>query len=727
IIDSRDALRTFSSLAHEEKIKAFREMDGTLSDLAVEYIRAKVSGEIPDEDDDNRHPGYGVLGRELQKRKRHMPVRKLVEEMESALTTLTPCLLMSPLSISQFLSADNQLFDLVVFDEASQITVWDAIGAIARGKNAVIVGDPKQMPPTSFFDRSASGEDEDIFGVEDLESILDEALAASIKLHRLTGHYRSKHESLICFSNHRYYRGELVTYPSCETKDTAVHFRLVDALYARGKGRNNPDEAKAVVKEVIRRLNDPVLSKQSIGIVTLNSEQQKTIDDLLDQARRDNPELEQYFSDDYEEPVFVKNLETVQGDQRDIILLSVAYGPSEPGANTMSMNFGPLNRQGGERRLNVAITRATTEVIIFASFDPSMIDLTRTSAQAVRDLKHYMEFAQRGPAALGEAVQFVGGLDAFDSDFEEAVATGLRRKGWTVHTQIGVSKFRIDLGIVHPDFPGRYLAGVECDGATYHSSPSARDRDRIRHNILENLNWRLVRLWSTDYWIDPARALEHVHERLEELLEIDRAQQGADSSESDTESEESEDNFSEGVVEDSSPSESKSSENGASKSSSTSHIPDTHGFELSANQFYEDSYLETLGKFATFLVDKFGPITFIYLCTKIARAHGFARTGAQIRSQVRSAIEDRIRKTESPNGDVVYWPENYEPVSVFEFRGMSLNGEKRTWADVPYPEKLGLAREVAGKSSDPISAMVSKIGLGRLRQATKRELEKLVH
>ncbi len=464
-----------------------------------------------------------MLARELQKKMRHKPVRQLVTEMGPALTELTPCLMMSPLSVAQFLPPGQAQFDLVVFDEASQITVPDAIGAIARGDNCIIVGDPKQMPPTRFFERGAEEAEDDDLG--DLESILDEALASRIPLHRLTGHYRSRHESLIHFSNHAYYGGELVTYPAADTRETAVSFRRIDGMYAKGRSRTNEIEAKAVVDEVTRRLRDPELSKFSLGIVTLNADQQRLIEDLLDRARRNDPDLERFFRPGPEEPEepFVKNLETVQGDQRDIILLSIGYGPTEVGARTMSMNFGPLNRHGGERRLNVAITRATTEVVVFASFDADMIDLTRTSARAVWDLKRYLDFADRGPVALGEAVRDVGGLHAYDSDFEAAVAEGLRRRGWNVQIQIGISKFRIDLGIVHPDLPGRFLAGVECDGATYHSSPSARDRDRVRHIILEQLGWRLLRIWSTDYFTDPERELSRVHDRLEEMLEQGRA------------------------------------------------------------------------------------------------------------------------------------------------------------------------------------------------------------
>ncbi len=756
LIDDRDELRTFSAVGHDEKIRAFREVDQNVADLSVDYIRAKLSSGIPSPDDLQRPAGYGVLSRELQKRMRHKPVRQLVSEMGPALTALTPCLLMSPLSVSQFLSADSQLFDVVVFDEASQITVWDAIGAMARGRDVIVVGDPKQMPPTSFFDRSASADgiagEEDGEMEEDLESILDEALAASIKLHRLTGHYRSRHESLIAFSNHRYYAGDLVTYPSAETRTTAVSFVKVDGVYQRGRGRTNPDEAKAIVQDVVRRLNDPVEKQRSIGIVTLNSEQQRLIDDLLDQERRNDPMLEQFFSDDIEEPVFIKNLETVQGDQRDVILLSIGYGPDTPGAKTMSMNFGPLNRKGGERRLNVAITRAASEVCVFASFEPSMIDLTRTSALAVRDLKHYLEFAQRGPAALGEAVLQVGGVDQYDSDFEEAVADGLRHRNWVVHTQIGVSKFRIDLGIVHPDEPGKYLAGIECDGATYHSSPSARDRDRIRHAILENLSWKLIRIWSTDYFLDPGRILDQVHERLSQMLEMDREEKvkleaEAEQLKSAPDIDVQDETIASFGEHNSSRTEPHRDQPKKKETEPTtvffagSNNPETEFFEaltstvtaqsrerLSADRFYEPGYLNVLRSCGSELIDTHGPITFQHLSEKLARAHGFQRTGSQIKKQVWAAVSKARRSTRTPKGETVFWPDGAQPSLAVPFRGLTVADEERSWHDVPYPEKLGLAFASldSGRNPDEAAAMAAKIGLARLRQKTRKELEALL-
>ncbi|QKO13979.1 hypothetical protein HAT91_02350 [Dickeya solani] len=321
------------------------------------------------------------------------------------MSTLAPCMLMSPLSIAQYLPANQSQFDLVIFDEASQITPWDAVGSIARGKQVVIAGDPRQMPPTNFFGRGETDAEDDT--EEDMESILDECLAAGIYNHSLSWHYRSRHESLIAFSNHRYYGSNLITFPAAQTKSSMVEWRKIDGLYAKGKGRHNQAEAEAIVAETVKRLTDPefIKSRRSIGIITLNSDQQRLISDLLDRARQQNPSIEAYFQDDLAEPVIVKNLETVQGDERDLIMLGICYGPTAADANTMSMNFGPLNKEGGWRRLNVAITRARCEMLLFTSFDPSLIDLNRTSARAVQDLKHFIEFAQRGPVALAQAIR----------------------------------------------------------------------------------------------------------------------------------------------------------------------------------------------------------------------------------------------------------------------------------------------------------------------------------
>jgi very-short-patch-repair endonuclease len=526
-MDEESLLKLFAANDQMDRIKRFREVEDRMEALASRYIRARICGLIPDKTDVARKDGYGVLKHQLQLQRAHKPIRKLAAEMGDAFTRLAPCMLMSPLSIAQYLPADQALFDLVIFDEASQITPWDAIGAMARGKQVVIAGDPRQMPPSNDFQRSAGNADNtNDDGTEpDLDSILEECLAAGVPQHSLDWHYRSRHESLIAFSNHRYYDGRLVTFPAPETRPSAVSWSRVPGVWARGAERTNQIEAKAIVDEAVRRLRDPGFLDPSgrpltLGIITMNVEQMRLVEDLLDKARRSYPEIEPHFSDDRLEPVVVRNLETAQGDERDIILLGVGFGPTEPGGKAMSMNFGKLNSNGGWRRLNVAITRARAEMRLFTSFDPGMIDLGRTSQQAVADLKHFIEYAERGPRAIAEGDR--GSMGAADSPFEEAVTFELRRRGWTVIPQVGVSRFRIDLGIVHPDRPGDYLLGVECDGATYHSAATARDRDKVRASILESLGWRLSRVWSTDWWTDKQRAADRLHATINDILEQDR-------------------------------------------------------------------------------------------------------------------------------------------------------------------------------------------------------------
>ena len=519
LIEEDKELREFSTPEHEATIEKFRRLDDEYRQLTAQYIVAKSSGRLEDRDEDPGNPQWGVLQRELRKQRGHKPVRKLLEAAPDVLTGLTPCFMMSPLSVAQYLPADQALFDVVIFDEASQITVWDAVGAIARGKQVIVAGDPKQMPPSNFFARADDDPDGDIETEGDLESILEEMLAASIPSRTLSLHYRSRHESLITFSNDRYYDNGLVTFPAPVVGDGAVRLRRMnaDAFYARGGARTNQAEARAIVAEIVSRLTqlNPRDEVQSIGVVTFNSEQQTLIENLLDDARRGKPEIEWAFSADAGEPVFVKNLETVQGDERDVILFSVTYGPDQAGHVTM--NFGPLNRQGGERRLNVALTRARDEMIVFSTLHPDVIDLSRTRARAVADLRDFLRFAENGTRVLG--VGPTGYREDFESPFEKAVARELESKGWTVHPQVGASAYRIDLGVVHPDAPGRYLAGVECDGAMYHSSAFARERDKVRQAVLEDLGWRIVRIWSTDWWTNKAGALSKLDSALRDIVE----------------------------------------------------------------------------------------------------------------------------------------------------------------------------------------------------------------
>lgn len=699
LIDNSDVLRTFRTSNHENLIEEFRELDSLVANTTAQYISSIVAAGSPDPNSPQSPAEYGVLSREFNKKSNHKPIRQLINEMGENLLHLSPCFMMSPMSVSQFLPSDFNAFDLVVFDEASQITVWDAVGTIARGKNVIIVGDPKQMPPSNFFSKGGADTSTD---EEDLESILDQALSARLPHHRLTGHYRSRHESLIAFSNSHYYENSLVTFPCAETKKSAVEMHRVDGLYAKGKTRNNIKEANAVADYVVSRLADK-RNKLTIGIVTLNSEQQRCIEDCLDDRRRKNTKLEPFFQGSKKyDPVFVKNLESVQGDERDIIILSLGYGPAEPLAKTMSMNFGPLNKQGGERRLNVAITRATTEIHVFSSFDSSMIDLSRTSALAIKHLKYFLEYAEKGPSALPESVTAEYGVDQFDSDFEESVAFALRGRGWKVQTQIGVSKFRVDLGIVHPDKPGKFLAGIECDGATYHSSPAARDRDRVRQLILENLGWSLLRIWSTDYFIDAQAIIERIHNQLNELLAVELEEEKHEK-ELD-ESKLIEDNFD--VVD--------------GEDAETLEIT----IKINPEHYFQDGYKAKLEAMAKDILNEKSGISLHELASDIGWKHSLSRTTQKQLDHVNSIINSWAGVVKHPSGEITVWLSSDEIQEIIEWRGANAFGLPREWASITYPERLGLAKVAIKMSpSNPVDHIFKEFSLNRRTKATVSKFE----
>lgn len=515
-----EVVRSFNAEAHTDAIRRFRDLDKRLIGLTKRVVGARLKAAAPlTPSQASAQSEVGILRRELAKKRRHLPTRRLIEAMPTLLPRLKPCFLMSPLSVAQFLDTRLPPFDLVVFDEASQIPVWDSIGAIARGTEVIVVGDSKQLPPTNFFN-TIDGEDEsetEDIGIEDMESILNECTASGIPRMWLRWHYRSRHESLIAFSNHHYYQNELHTFPSPQerSEELGVTFRHVpDGVYDRGGSRTNRIEATQVVDEVVRMLRDSGCP-DSIGIVTFNQAQQSLIEDLMDAKRRELPEIEPHFTSEVPEPVFIKNLENVQGDERDTIIFSVAYGADQTGRP--SMNFGPLNKDGGERRLNVAVTRARKRLIVFSSLTADQIDLRRTRAVGVRHFKTFLDYASRGPQAIAEAVEHSGDRQ-FESGFEQAVWRALTDKGWEVDTQVGCAGYRIDLAVRHPELPGRYLVGIECDGASYHSAKTARDRDRLRQTVLEGLGWTIERVWSTEWRISPARCLARLERAIQSAL-----------------------------------------------------------------------------------------------------------------------------------------------------------------------------------------------------------------
>ena len=740
-----DVLRSWSTAEHEDAIEKFRAIDGAFLKTTADYIVAKLSGQIPEQDQAGRSKQWGLVRKLTQQKRPRTPIRQMISDAPEPISKLAPCLMMSPLSVAQYLPADQVPFDVVIFDEASQLTVWDAVGAIARGRQTIVAGDPKQMPPTNFFARADDDADGDIDYDGDMESILDELQSSGIPEQTLNLHYRSKRESLIAFSNAHYYENRLITFPAPVHPDNGVRLVRPEGFYARGKARHNEGEAKAIVAEVVRRLtsSNPAVRDATIGVVTFNSEQQSLIEDLLDKARGSNPEIEWAFAEDALEPVFVKNLETVQGDERDVILFSITYGPDQAGHVTM--NFGPLNRDGGERRLNVAMTRARSEMVVFSTLHPDKIDLSRTRAEAVKHLKHFLEFAERGPSTLGAGIH--GSMGDFESPFETAVARALRDKGWVLHPQIGVSAFRIDIGIVHPDEPGVYLAGVECDGAMYHSSSYARERDKIRQAVLESLGWTLFRVWSTDWWINRQDALEKLDARLRAHLEEDRqkrSEKAAEEARRDMERSEpvepeAIDDAADGEANDFPAINARNTEpNVDVAAEAQSALPfladptdsnsdcylkaDLSGraFLPFPDRFYDEDYEGHLNAMIDRVADTEGPVHEDVLIRRIARHHGFQRAGRQIRELVLRLAKKR-RGTTREDGALFFWRKGTVKDRVAPSRYQDRDDEMRKVEHIANEELYAIAEKLDITDTTELARVM---GIARLSSVSRERLEK---
>ncbi len=453
-----------------------------------------------------RESELGILRAQVAARRRK-PLRWLFSRAPSAILRLKPCIVASPLAVAQFLANRAYTFDLVVFDEASQVPTADAVVAMSRGKQVVVVGDSQQMPPTAFFDRMLQEEDqpdEDF----DFESVLQEC-EALLPSRRLLWHYRSQDERLIAFSNQLFYGGTLRTFPSSwsERPDRGVRFEFVEgALYGRGGSRSNPEEAERVVSLLAQEI--AANKDADVAITAMSVAQGEEIQSRIEATGQTNTDLAAWL----DEGNRVKNLETVQGDECDVMLLSFGYG--KDAAGNITLNFGPLSRDDGYRRLNVAVTRARLKTVLVASVKAG--DIPTTVGAGGQLVRKYLDYAERGPVVLMENLA-ASGVIRYESAFEEDVAVKLRGLGWSVQTQVGVGSYRIDLAVVDPKQPGRYLAGIECDGATYHSAESARDRDIVRQQVLERLGWKILRIWSPDWFRSSEDVLARVHADLQAL------------------------------------------------------------------------------------------------------------------------------------------------------------------------------------------------------------------
>lgn len=518
-IDEMPALREIAATQRHEIVKLFIRLERERLKENVTMILASHLEQVPQ----GAMGEMKVIRGEIAKKRGHIALRRLFERAGTAVQRIKPVLLMSPISVAQFLPPNVLSFDLLVIDEASQVRPEDALGAIARASQIVVVGDKKQLPPSSFFDRILADEESDteeegergedlLEGAAKLgsmESILTLCEARGLSSRMLQWHYRSRDPSLIEVSNREFYENGLILPPSPLQEDPGygLCFTRVDGVYDRGGKRDNRKEGEEIVARVAEHAR--ATPSLSLGIVTFSFAQRNLITELLELARRSDPTLDAFLREGQSEDLFVKNIENVQGDERDVILVSVGYGPSVAGGRLNSMSFGPVNGEGGERRLNVLFTRARVRCEVFASFDPGDIDLSRTGGEGPRIFKRFLEFAKNG--RLDESSPT--GLEA-DTPFEEDVADVVRSFGFLADPQVGSAGFRIDLGVRHSDKPGTYLLAIECDGATYHSALWARERDRLRQDVLEHLGWRFHRIWSTDWFYNRTAEIERLRTAL---------------------------------------------------------------------------------------------------------------------------------------------------------------------------------------------------------------------
>ncbi len=570
IKDSLPPIANFSRKFHEKELAKFIKIDSESLLLNQGRLQAKLFGQRPKSDldiSDSLLAQTGYIKRELKKKRNVKPLRQTFMEAQEFITLLKPCFLMSPLSIANYLSVEKyeQYFDIVIFDEASQVTPEDAIGAILRGKSLIVVGDSEQLPPTNFFSAQSKAEgdlDDPELDVEvqSMESLLDECTGIGFREKLLKFHYRSKKEGLIAFSNINYYNGRLFSFPdigtgktrtktqakpgdqtdsgstsSLETdldadinadldskSDALENYHDIVALPAIDfhyipKGRKlkgtNTIEAEALAHAILNhyKSNDKYLTNYSLGVVAFSQAQQETIRKALDKLLKTEPGMEALIYSDSEESLFIKNLESVQGDERDFIFFSIGYGKDMKGK--MSLHFGPLNRSGGYRRLNVAITRARYHIKLFASFLPGDIPLDRVKARGLRDLVGYMKFARLGILPGKKDVFSLKEADRSES-FEADVERTLEELGYEVELKVGSSDFKIDLAVVDPDHPSRYILGIELDGGSYKDAENARDRDRIRASMLNMLGWNMIHLWAVNWYTDKTTEVKRIKRKI---------------------------------------------------------------------------------------------------------------------------------------------------------------------------------------------------------------------
>jgi len=696
---------------HEQLIADFRKLDQELihltSSMVIEAANSRKPQDILIQAADSE---ANILLKEAAKKRRLMPIRTLMQKIPNLLVKLKPCLLMSPISVSQFLPPDMK-FDLVLFDEASQLVPEDAIGAIYRGKTLVVAGDNKQLPPTSFFQKNLiDNVDWDELSDDDVEvfdSILDECLGIGLPVKTLRWHYRSKHEELIAFSNHRFYDDTMITFPAAKNQTDSLGVKLVhvpDGVYDRGGKRDNPKEAEKVADLVFEHFKN--YPHKTLGVVTFSIAQMDAVEEAIDNRLKGQPNFEPFFKEDRLEGFFVKNLENVQGDERDVIFFSVGYGFDQQGQITM--NFGPLNKPGGERRLNVAVTRAREKVVLITSIKAIDIDKD-TQALGVQTLRAYLDYAEHGPETLSNK------SGTFDSALEEDVAAEIKKMGYEVVPEVGCSGYRIDIGVVDPVNAGSFLLGVECDGATYKSSSSARDRDRLREQVLRQLGWRIYRVWSPAWVARRDSEIRRLKETLEQAqkaqLDKDVQKPIIDIKEESAPKTDVQKNTYAGIEKIGVPYKVyplKATYNpyikvGTAKTTIDSKVK---------NEFHFPENRENQTKLLAELIQNEGPVQFDYAVERLAASWGIKQVNLKISHAIKDALNNLIREQKVAIKGSFLWPTGLKetPIRV-PIQGVP---ESKRKAEYIAPEEVEVAMTLVaqyalGISEDSLIAETAKV------------------
>jgi len=686
IIEKSEFIKEFQGAIFEDTIEKYKNLCKEFEDITIHELISRLSSKVPSSSANSQASSeIGILQKAIRSGGRMLSIRKVFDSIPNLLRRLCPCMLMSPISVAQYIDPSFPKFDLVIFDEASQMPTCEAIGAMARGENVIVVGDPKQLPPTSFF--TSNKFDEDNYDKEDLESLLDDCLALSMPEEHLLWHYRSRHESLIAYSNFKYYDNNLFTFPSPNDLVSEVKFVQVDGYYDRGKTKHNKAESEHIVNEILRRLKDPKLRNESIGVVTFSSVQQNLIDDMLVSAFQKEPELEE-INLNSKEPIFIKNIENVQGDERDVILFSIGYGPDPEGK--VALNFGPINRDGGWRRLNVAISRARKKMVVYSTLKPEQIDLTRTRSEGISGLKGFLEFAKKGNSALivknGDAKEREAGI-------ENIISNRIRDFGYNTKCNIGCSGYKIDIGIVNPKNKNEYILGIMCDGENYKNSGNAKDRNILQPNVLNGLGWNLYRIWIIDWLENPKKELDKIKKLVDTLINA----------------KENEPKIQEESIEDSKRNTlAKSADDEENTARNVGFKYEAYKIqkEINALNYYKEKKLEIIKEGAeefclnennSFIIEQIkavineeAPISKRQLCKRILTAWNISRLGARIDRRFEELFIMSKIKTTVSNDTKFFWRNDQEPSKYEIYRIIGDTGIKRTLDDIS-PQEISNA------------------------------------